>query len=93
MFGFPPPRHTCHLGTSMRTEAELLAARHDGSLEAMADEVGATSLNYITPYMFNQARILIGDLNVLPEEAKGVCMGCVTGVYPVDRFGNFTYEP
>lgn len=88
--GFPPVRHTCHLGVSMRTHEELIAARHKGNLQAIADEIGATSINYITPDQFIFALNGIVNVGFDPNEIflnNGLCGGCTNGTYPISEEG------
>ncbi len=92
LLGFPPVKHPCHLGVSMRTPEELIAARLDGDVQKIADEIGATSVKYISSVGFNQARL--GTALKLPEDRRRIflensgCGGCVTGLYPVNRDGS-----
>lgn len=90
--GFPPVRYRCHLGVSIRTEGELIAARYKGDAARIAKALGATSVRYISPRGFLKARIVSGQLNkpANPEDLfliNGGCGGCVTGVYPIDIEG------
>jgi amidophosphoribosyltransferase len=91
IIGFPPVAYRCHLGVSMRTREELVAARLHGDSCRIAKEIGATSVNYISIKGFIQAR-LSGKL-IVPENPKelflvnGGCGGCVTGIYPISRSG------
>lgn len=89
--GFPPVIETCHLGVSMRKRLELVAARNNGDVKAIAREIGATSVNYISPEGFLRAKN--DNSFVLPEDPKeiflanGGCGGCVTGLYPISKDG------
>lgn len=91
VLGFPPVRYPCHLGVSMRTPEELIANRLNGDEEAIAKEIGATSVGYISPEGFLRARRESGL--VIPKDPKdiflvnGGCGGCVTGRYPIDKEG------
>lgn len=96
--GFPPISHTCHLGVSMRTESELIAARHNVdpfniNSREVAEEIGATSVSYITPEDLIRSRKPNGEV-IIPNDsreiflANGGCGGCITGLYPVDKEGN-----
>lgn len=93
IIGFPPVNHTCHLGVSMRTQEELIAARNHSDPIKIAQEIGATSIHYISPIGFLKARIESGEIHkpANPEDiflVNGGCGGCVTGRYPVDKSGN-----
>lgn len=92
MLGFPKVMFGCHLGVDMRTREELIAARNDGDEIRIAQEIGATSINYISNEGFNRAKKLSGNINIPndPKEiflANGGCGGCVTGLYPISREG------
>lgn len=92
IIGFPPVRHTCHLGVSIRSERELIAARYQGDTKKIAQEIGATSVNYIDHKDFIRARHLKKKMKVCSELKEiylknGGCGGCITGQYPVDKDG------
>lgn len=92
IIGFPPVAHPCHLGVSMRTGKELIAYRLNSDPKKIAKEVGATSVNYISPEGFIKARKLTSDVAMPknPKEiflANGGCAGCITGLYPVSKEG------
>ena len=94
IIGFPPVIKPCHLGVSMRTEDELIAARHKGNIEKITKEIGATSVCYISNTGFIRARLLDKPLKKPKHISEifltnGGCGGCVTGHYPVDREGNY----
>lgn len=92
IIGFPPVAYPCHLGVSMRTREELIAGRFDSDPVKIAAEIGATSVNYISPEGFIRSRKASSDL-VRPENPKeifmanGGCSGCITGIYPVAKDG------
>lgn len=87
--GFPAITHTCHLGVSMRTTEELIAAQFAGDPQKVAGAIGATSVNYISPENFIRARLgKDPKIPANPKEiflANGGCGGCVTGIYPINR--------
>jgi amidophosphoribosyltransferase len=95
--GFPPVQHKCHLGVSLRTHEELIAARQHGDPKKIARELGAKSVNYISHVGFIRARLLSGKITV-PENEKeiflrnGGCGGCITGIYPVEYDGKHFSE-
>lgn len=90
--GFPAVSHRCFLGISMRTEGELIAARHTGDPKKISQEIGATSIHYISHRGFCKAKLLTNQINN-PKNKKeiflrnGGCGGCVTGLYPVNKKG------
>lgn len=97
ILGFPPVCHRCHLGVSMRTREELIAAQNDANPHKIAKAIGATSVNYISIKGFIQARSLLNRIKITkdPKEMflfNGGCGGCVTGVYPISRDGKI-YSP
>src|SRR3989344_1183542 len=90
IIGFPPVAHPCHLGVSMRTGEELIAYRFKSDPKTIAKSIGATSVHYVSPQGFIQARKLTSDVKV-PKDPRmiflenGGCAGCVTGIYPVAK--------
>lgn len=90
--GFPPVAFECHLGVSLRDKKELIAHRNACNIERIADEIGATSVYYISNKGFIGARMQTTRLNTpsnpghLFLENCG-CGGCITGIYPVDKEG------
>lgn len=95
IIGFPKVMHPCHLGVSMRTYEELITNRNHND-EAIARELGATSVHYISPKGFINARMESGNI-YLPKDsreiflANGGCGGCVTGLHPINKEGTI-YE-
>jgi len=89
---FPKVIFPCHLGVSLRTSKELIAFRNNGNEEAIAKEIGATSVNYISYEGFIKARLEFNDL-IVPDNPKeiflanGGCGGCLTGLYPISKEG------
>lgn len=89
---FPQIRHQCHLGVSMRTDGELISNRNNGDEKAIAKELGATSVHYISPESFIKSRIESGQIHHPKDSseiflANGGCGGCVTGLYPISKDG------
>lgn len=80
--GMPKIMDTCHLGTSTRSQEELVAARHQGNDRAIADEIGVASVYYISTEGFLKGRR--GELYVAPKprenpyDINGLCGGCFT---------------
>lgn len=69
----PPFRHPCYLGLDVAKQAELIAA-HLPDAGAIAREVGADSLHYLS---------LEGLVEAIDLPRETFCTGCFTGVYPV----------
>lgn len=91
VIGFPPISHPCHLGVSMRTGRELIAHQMRVNHQLVAEAIGATTVHYISPTGFLQARLLHGPM--VPDDPQeiflhnGGCGGCVTGRYPISQEG------
>lgn len=96
ILGFPPVKYRCHLGVSIRTGEELIAANLQGNPKKIAKKIKAASVNYISNEGFIKARLL-GSKIVIPKNKQhiflenGGCGGCITGIYPVGRTGK-TYN-
>ncbi|OGK15679.1 hypothetical protein A3H80_02285 [Candidatus Roizmanbacteria bacterium RIFCSPLOWO2_02_FULL_37_19] len=90
VIGFPPVAHPCFLGVSMRSGEELIAHRFNSDPKKIAQAIGATSVNYISPKGFIQARKLSSNVK-MPKDPRmiflenGGCAGCITGMYPIER--------
>jgi len=69
----PPITHRCTLGIDLASEEELIAARLDGDIDAITEEIGADSVNYLPLDLMVEAIGKEGEL----------CLGCLTGSYPV----------
>jgi glutamine phosphoribosylpyrophosphate amidotransferase len=66
----------------MSRRGELIAARHQGNVLKIKEELGAASLAYLSSRGLKEA--ITGD-----PDARGFCMGCMTGhSYPIDKYGN-----
>jgi amidophosphoribosyltransferase len=74
--GSPPIVAPCYLGIDMASRDELMAS--DRSVEEIRDEIGADSLEYLTPDEIGEA---------LDMPRNEMCTGCVTGSYPVEVEG------
>ena len=68
----PPFRHTCHFGTDIDSEENLIANRM--SVEEIAKHIGADSLGFISTKGLKEA---------CRESARRFCTGCFTGDYPI----------
>lgn len=71
----PPFIHTCHFGTDIDSEENLIAS-HCSSCEEIARAIGADTLAYLP----------VEKLCRLAER-ENFCRGCFTGNYPVDVSG------
>ena len=77
----------------MRTNEELVAWRNNGDSKKVAEEIGATSVNYISSEGFIRTRLKAGKDLVLPSNKKeiflanGGCGGCLTGLHPISQGG------
>ncbi|WP_295089324.1 amidophosphoribosyltransferase [Ruminococcus sp.] len=69
----PPFLHTCHFGTDIDSEENLIAGKCS-TTEEIAQYIGADSLAYLP----------VDCLGKLVDHRFGYCKGCFTGVYPVD---------
>jgi len=76
---FPPVIAPCPLGTDIN-EKDFLIARELASKEKIAQQIFADSLEYLSAeeFSFCVRKILGKDF--------GLCLGCVTGKYPVLKF-------
>ncbi len=70
--GSPPITSPCHLGVDINTQENLVAANE--TVESIQEMIGADSLAYLSHEGLVES---IG----MPEE--NLCMGCLTGTYPV----------
>ena len=68
----PPFRHTCHFGTDIDSEDNLIANKL--SVEAIAEHIGADSLGFISTKGLREA---------CSGSARRFCTGCFTGEYPI----------
>ncbi len=94
--GFPPVTYPCHLGVSMRTGKELIARENNSDPIKIAKAIGATSVNYISPKGFIQAKFGSNKIIYPKDEldiflVNGGCGGCLTGRFPVAKDGT-AYE-
>ena len=72
----PPFLHSCHFGTDIDSEENLIAGKCN-STDEIAKYIGADSLAYLP----------VDCLGELVENRFGYCNGCFTGGYPVDVSG------
>jgi glutamine phosphoribosylpyrophosphate amidotransferase len=77
----------------MRTHQELISSNNNEDPKRIAEEIGATSVNYISHAGFIKARLKTGKDLTMPHNQKeiflanGGCGGCLTGLYPVSQEG------
>lgn len=79
--GAPPILAPCYLGIDMSTRDQLIASSH--TVEEIRDHVGADSLAYIS---------IPGIVEALGFPEDELCLGCVTGIYPVPVAGELLRE-
>lgn len=77
--GSPPIVAPCYLGVDMPTREELIAHRRDE--EEVRRHITATSLHHVT------IDALVESIGIGREN---LCMGCLTGTYPVDIPGEIS---
>jgi len=70
--GCPPITNPCYLGVDMTTKNQFLAV--DRSYEEIAENIGADSVSYIS---------IDGLVDAIGIPKSDLCMGCLTGNYPV----------
>lgn len=72
----PPFVHSCHFGTDIDSEENLIACHHT-SIAEIAEYIGADSLAYLP----------VESLGRLIDRQDGFCNGCFSGKYPLDVSG------
>lgn len=70
--GSPPIKAPCYLGVDMPTREELIAS--DKSNEEVKDGIEATSLHHVSVESL---------IDAIGMPAEDLCLGCLTGVYPL----------
>jgi len=70
--GCPPIRFPCYLGIDMKTRSQFIA--NEKTVPEIADFINADSLGYLS---------LRGLISALKHPRDDVCLGCLTGEYPV----------
>lgn len=76
---FPPVVGSCPLGTDIDSK-DWLIAKELKEIKRIAKFLNVDSLAYLTPEEFSQG------VNEVLRRDFGLCLGCTTGKYPVDRF-------
>ncbi len=70
--GSPPIVSPCYLGIDMKTRDQFIA--HGKDVEEIRREIGADSLSYLS---------IDGLVEAIGFERDDLCLGCLTGIYPV----------
>ena len=71
----PPVIAACHFGIDTPDDEELFAARQ--TLSEMTGRLGVDSLEFLS----------LDGLHAVAAPARGFCVGCFSGVYPIDVRG------
>src|SRR3989338_4461583 len=78
---WPPVSHSCPLGTDIQETGPMIYRDLGQNLNAVAQHLGVDSLEYLTPEQFQET------VDEALGEHIGLCMGCVTGEYPLSLDG------
>jgi len=70
--GCPPIRSPCYLGIDMKTRDQFIA--NERSVDEIGAFITADSLGYLS---------LKGLIGALKQPKNDVCLGCLTGEYPI----------
>src|SRR6266571_704966 len=70
--GCPPIRFPCYLGIDMKTRDQFIA--NEKTVPEIADFINADSLGYLS---------MKGLITALKHSREDICLGCLTGEYPV----------
>jgi len=73
----PPILWPCFMGVDFASRGELIAARFDGDIAAIARQIGVDSLAYLS---------LEGLFRAIGQPREGFCTACLTGEYPVPLY-------
>jgi len=71
--GCPPIRAPCYFGIDMKDRRQLVA--HDRTPAQVAEQIGADSVHYLS---------IEGLVESIGLKAENLCLGCLTGRYPVE---------
>jgi amidophosphoribosyltransferase len=71
--GCPPIRAPCYFGIDMKDRRQLVA--HDRTPAQVAEVIGADSVHYLS---------IEGLVESIGLKAENLCLGCLTGRYPVE---------
>lgn len=93
LVGFPQVKYPCHLGVSMRDPQTQIAHVAQGDNQEIARRINATAVHYISIEGFLKKLHLLEyaiQRPLDPDEialVNHLCMGCVTGKYPISKEG------
>ncbi len=79
--GCPPIVAPCYLGIDMKTRDQLIAPGR--STEEIRERIGADSLAYVS---------IDGLVEAIGKDRKELCLGCVSGEYPIKIEGELFRE-
>ncbi len=80
--GSPPIVAPCYLGIDMKTRSQFIA--HGKKVEDIRKEIGADSLSYLS---------IKGLVEAIGFDQNDLCLGCLTGIYPVKIKGeNYRWQ-
>lgn len=71
--GSPPLISPCYLGIDMKTRDQFIAAKR--SVPEIAEKIGADSLGYLSIERL---------VECIGHDRSNICLGCLTGEYPVE---------
>jgi len=71
--GSPPIKAPCYFGIDTPTREELIASSH--SINEICSILNADSIGYLS---------IEGLIDVIGMPAENLCLGCLTGMYPVE---------
>ncbi|HLM69952.1 MAG TPA: amidophosphoribosyltransferase, partial [Thermoplasmata archaeon] len=71
--GCPPIRAPCYFGVDMKDRRQLVA--HNRTEEEVAAVIGADTVHYLS---------MPGLVESIGLKAEALCLGCLTGRYPVE---------
>jgi amidophosphoribosyltransferase len=71
--GCPPIVSPCYLGIDMKSRGQFVATGR--SLEQIADQITADSVGYLS---------MKGLITAIGHPAEDLCLGCLTGEYPLE---------
>jgi len=74
--GCPPIRHPCYLGIDMKTREQFIA--NGRSVKEISKKIGADTLEYLS---------VEGLIEAIDLPRDHLCLGCLTGEYPVEVDG------
>ncbi|MBN2071744.1 MAG: amidophosphoribosyltransferase [Candidatus Krumholzibacteriota bacterium] len=78
--GSPPITHSCYYGIDTPTRSELIASKK--SIDEIRSYLGVESLHYLS----------IKGLLECVDDPDNYCTTCFSGIYPVERSGNYSKD-